>query len=191
MKHLKMMGLAAIAALGLLAFVGAGTASADLYTDEAKTIKYPIGTTIESSLVTGKSAVLKSGSTVIATCTGGSVHGTTETETGTVTGSVKKEDLTWTGCSQTTHTVADGKLSIESNGTVTSSGSQVTLGIFGASCTYGTQEGTTLGTLSSGAEPKLVIKANIPRVAGGFLCPSTGTWEAEYVVTAPHAVFVG
>lgn len=40
MKHLKMLGLAAIATLGLMAFVGAGTASAStaLSTDSAGTI---------------------------------------------------------------------------------------------------------------------------------------------------------
>jgi hypothetical protein len=189
MKHLKMLGLAAIAALGLLAFVGAGTASADLYTDAGKTIKYKTGTTVNATLASGKSASLKSGSTTIATCTGGAVHGKTTNETGTVSGNV--ESLTWTGCSQTTHTIANGTISITSGGSVSGKGNQVTLGVFGTSCTYGTGEGTTLGTLSSGAEPKLVINANIPRIAGGFLCPSTGTWEAEYIVTEPHALTVG
>ncbi len=189
MKHLKMLGLAAIAALGLLAFIGAGAASADLYTDAGKTIKYGTGTTVNASLATGKSAALKTGGTTIATCTGGGVHGTTENETGTVTGSISS--LTWTGCSQTTHTVANGKLSVSSSGAVTGSGNAVTLGIFGTSCTYGTGAGVTLGTLEGGETPVLKINANIPRTAGGFLCPSVGTWEAEYIVTEPHALYVG
>ena len=188
MKHLKIMALAAVAAMAFMAFA-AGSASADLYTDAAKTVKYAKGTTIVSSLAPGGSAALKSGSSTIATCTGGEVHGTTENETGTVTGGISS--LTWTGCSQTTHTVANGKLSIATNGDVTGSGSQVTLGIFGVSCTYGTGEGTKLGTLSSGETPVLKINANIAKVAGGFLCPSTGTWEAEYIVTTPHALYVG
>jgi hypothetical protein len=71
MKHLKMLSLAAIAALGLMAFLGAGTASADLYTDSRKTVKYKTGTTFFASLATGGSSILKSGSIVIATCTGG------------------------------------------------------------------------------------------------------------------------
>jgi hypothetical protein len=198
MKYLKMLGLAAIAAMGLMAFVGASVASAAIYTDAAKTSKYPVGppgtgTTISASLASGKSAVLKSGSTVIATCTGGGVHGVAENEDvlGTVSGTIKKEDLTWTGCSQTTHTVSDGKLFIESDGDAISTGSQVTLGILGTSCTYGTGEGIKLGTVTSGSPAVLKINANIPRTAGGFLCPSTGTWEAEYVVTSPHALYVG
>jgi hypothetical protein len=189
MKYLKMFGLAAIAAMGLMAFVGASTASADLYTDKAKTIKYKTGTTISATLATGKSASLKSGETTIATCTGGTVHGKTTNETGTVSGTI--ESLTWSGCSQTTHTVAKGTLSISTAGVVTGKGNSVTLGVFGTSCTYGTGEGTTLGTLVSGETPVLKINANIPRTSGGFLCPATGTWEAEYIVTTPHALYVG
>ncbi|MGN6275722.1 MAG: DUF6531 domain-containing protein, partial [Solirubrobacterales bacterium] len=63
--------------------------------------------------------------------------------------------------------------------------------IFGVSCTYGTGTGTTLGTLKGGEEPLLSISASVPKTAGGFLCPSTATWSAEYVVTEPHALFVG
>jgi hypothetical protein len=189
MKHLKMLGLAAIAAMGLMAFVGAGVASADLYTNSGKTVKYPTGTTISASLATGKSAALKSGSTVIATCTAGGVHGTTSNETGAVTGSISS--LTWENCSQTTHTISNGSLSISTSGVVTGKNNSVTLGIFGTSCTYGTGEGTTLGTLTSGSPATLKINATIPRTAGGFLCPSTGVWEAEYVVTSPHALYVG
>ncbi len=198
MKYLKMLGLAAIAAMGLMAFVGAGTASATtLFTDSAKTIKYPAGTTIHATLVPGTSAELKSGSTVIATCTGSTVHGRTSNETGTyVSGNI--EALNWESCSQTTHTIAKGSLHIDyitgsepTSGTVIGTGNSVTLGIFGTSCTYGTGAGVTLGTLTSGETPVMHINATIPRTAGGFLCPSTGIWKAEYHVTAPHAVYVG
>ncbi len=206
MKYLKMLGLAAIAAMGLMAFVGASTASATtLFTDEAKKVPYGVGTTIHATLVPGTSAALKSGSTTIATCTESTVHGVVTVATGSVVsghlstektkGSEEPTGLHWGGCSQTTHTISTGTLDIEytsgTSGKVTGTGNSVTLGIFGTSCTYGTGAGVTLGTITGGTAPVLKINANIPRTAGGFLCPSTGTWEAEYVVTSPHALYVG
>lgn len=197
MKHLKMLGLAAIAALGLMAFVGAGTASATtLFTDSAKTIAYPVGTVIHSTLKPETSAKLTDTSgNVIATCTKSTTKGKIEgSNTGASVGG-NIEVLTWEGCSQTTDNVNLGSLSISwtsgTSGTVTGKGSNVTLSIFGASCTYGTGEGTTLGTITGGSAPELVINATLSKTAGSFICPSTGRWDAEYIVTEPHALFVG
>jgi hypothetical protein len=191
MKHLKMLGIAAIAALGLLVFVGAGTASAaTLFTSSNKISPYGAGTTISATLATGTSAALKSGSTTIATCTSSRVHGTTSNETGaTVQGNI--QELEFSSCSQTTHVLANGSLSIDGEGNVVGVGQRVTLGIFGTSCTYGTGEGVTLGILTGGSPAVLKINALIPRTAGGFLCPSVGTWTAEYVITSPHSLYVG
>lgn len=196
MKHLKMLGLAAIAALGLMAFLGAGTASATtLATNSAGTIKYAAGTEIHSTLKTGTSALLETtGGSTIATCTGSTVKGKTSNETGTsVSGSI--ETLTWTGCSQTTDNVTLGSLSITKStgdsGTVAGSGTEVTLGVFGVSCTYGTGASTTLGTITGGAAPVLAINAVLSRTAGDeFLCPKSGRWTAEYVVTSPHELHI-
>jgi hypothetical protein len=208
MKHLKMLGLAAIAALGLMAFVGAGTASATtLATDAAGTIHYEVGTVIHATLKEGTSAKLESGSTTIATCTKSTVQGAiedpvVETEiegkkkkfpSGTwITGAISK--LTWEGCSQTTDNVSLGSLEIMKTGSdegeVVGKGSQVTLTAFSTSCTYGTGEGTKLGTIKGGEAPEMVISAELPKTAGSFLCPSVGRWTATYVVTSPHAVHI-
>jgi hypothetical protein len=204
MKHLKMLGLAAIAALGLMAFVGAGTASATtLSTDAAGTVKYGVGTEIHSTLKSGTSAILEttSGET-IATCTTSTVKGSITTATGTwVIGSISA--LTWGEpegvggkCSQTTDSIAGhlGTLEIMQTtgdaGTVVGKGSEVTLELFGVSCVYGTSTGTTLGTITGGEAPELAINAILPKISGSFLCPSTGRWTATYVVTSPHAVHV-
>jgi hypothetical protein len=195
MKYLKMLGLAAIAAMGLMAFVGAGTASATtLFTNSNNTSPYPAGTTIHATLEPGTSAILESGSTIIATCTSSTVHGDTTNETGTwIDGPITS--LKFEECSQTTHVLATGSLEIMdtggNTGEVWGKGNSVTLGVFGTSCTYGTGEGVKLGTITGGQEPTLKIDATIPRTAGGFLCPSTGTWTASYLVTSPHAVYVG
>jgi len=195
MKYLKVLGVAAFAATALMAF-GAGTASATtLFTDEAKTIAYPSGTTIHATLVPGTSAKLtNTAGETIATCPKSTVHITTSALSGNPLPGVL-DKLTWEECSQTTHTVANGSLDVAftsgTSGTVTGTANQVTIGIFGVSCTYGTGEGTKLGTMTGGAEPKMAINAVVNKTAGGFLCPSTGIWEAEYVVTTPHALFVG
>jgi hypothetical protein len=195
MKNLKMLSLAAAAALGLLAFVGVGTASATtLFTDSAKTIDHPAGTTIGASIASGTSSSLRSGGTLIATCTGGAIHGKTATTTGAEV-RVNIESAAWDGCSQTTHTLLNGSLVIAStsgvDGEVTGKETQWTYGMFGTSCTYGFGEGVKLGTLTGGSPAMLKINILIPRVAGGFLCPSMTTWQAEYAFTSPHALYVG
>jgi hypothetical protein len=198
MKHLKMLGLAAIAALGLLAFVGAGTASATtLFTNSNLTGAYASGTEVHSNLTTGKTAVLTDGSgNPLVTCTGSTVAGKTSNTTGTtISGSITA--LTFSGCDTTVDVLANGSLEIEktskaNEGKVTGKGSQVTVTIFGVSCTYGTGTGTTLGTITGGTAPILNITAvGLTKVAGGFLCPSTAGWDANYTVGTPHAIYIG
>jgi hypothetical protein len=205
MKHLKMLGLAVIAALGLMAFVGAGTASATtLATDSAGTTHYPVGTEIHATLKAGTSAILhNTGGESIATCKELTIRGDLETPavetvgvkypSGTWIGG-KLTALVWGGCSQTTDNVSLGSLEIMKTGAdegeIVGKGSQVTINIFGVSCTYGTGEGTKLGTIKGGEAPEMVINAALSRTAGGFLCPTTGVWTATVIITSPHAVHI-
>jgi hypothetical protein len=76
------------------------------------------------------------------------------------------------------------------NGEVVGSFNSVTVMIFGVNCIYGTGEGTKLGTLTGGEAPVLAISTTLIKVSGGFLCPNTAGWDAEYIVTSPHSVFV-
>jgi hypothetical protein len=196
MKYLKILGLAAVAAMALMAF-GAGTASATkLCTDSACTTVYGAKTEIKSELVSGTSARLTSGGSTIATCTGSTVSGKTSNESATwIEGEVASASLTWSGCSQTTHTTAGGTLDIMytsgTSGEVVGTGFGVTVEIFSVSCTYSAGEGTKLGTITGGASPILKIETTVKKSAGSFLCPSTAGWDAEYVVTSPHALYVG
>jgi hypothetical protein len=197
MKHLKMLGLAAIAALGLMAFVGAGTASATtLSTDSAGTTIYGVGTVIHTTLKSGTSALLETtGGAEIAKCTESTTKGEIEIATGTWVGGALNT-LNWGGCSQETVTINKGSIEIMQIGTkdegeVRGKGSNVTLGVFGVSCTYGTGEGTTLGNLKGGTSAELVINAVLARSAGNtLLCPASGRWTATYIVTTPHAVHI-
>jgi hypothetical protein len=195
MNRLKTLGLLAALALALVIFSAADSASATvLCTNSGCSIDYSAGTKVTSSLKGGTSTrFTAAGSTF--TCTGSSISGKTSNTSGT-TVTLSIESLSWSGCSQTTDTVKNGSLSIEwisgtSNGTVRGTGSEVTVGFFGISCTYGTGESTHLGTLTGGVEPFLLISATLKKTAGGVFCPTTAVWEAEYVVTEPHALFVG
>ena len=216
MKYLKMLGLAAVAAMALMA-VGAGTASATVLcttTDTANcTMSYGLDTVLHASLKSGTSARLwadPKGENPLVTCTGSTVRGAIKNAGGsssTVNGPLttmlnadsRHTGLTWSNCSNTTDTLTTeggiGWLEIHHiagthNGTVTSTGTDVTVLIFGVTCIYGSGNGLDLGTMTGGEEPVLSINATVPKVAGGFLCPEKAIWEAEYVVTEPHALFV-
>jgi hypothetical protein len=197
MKPLRAIGVTALMAAALLVLIAAGSASATvLCTNSSCTAVYASGTKVSYTLKSGASSTLKntSGET-LDKCTESTVSGKTSSESGTKISS-SLESLTWGGCSQTTDTVKNGSFSITwtsgSNGSVSGSENQVTVVVFGVTCTYGTTaEGTTLGTLTGGETPVLAISAVVSKTAGSFLCPSTGKWAAEYVVTEPHALFVG
>jgi opacity protein-like surface antigen len=186
MKYVKMLGLAAVAAAALMAFIGAGTASAaELYSTG---VTVNAGTKIEGSLESGTTATLSTtdGKTIVDTCTGSSVNGTVNAYTGgDVTGAISS--LTWSGCSVTTDTLTNGNLSINASGTVSGNGSVVTVNT-GVTCRYGTGAGTALGTLTTG---KLAINAVInEQEPKAFLCPDTTKWVANYTVTSPHDLTV-
>lgn len=196
MKHLKILGLALVAAAALTAFLGAGTASAaKLCTTAACTTDYAKGTNIESSL--NGSAIFETlGGTVLDTCTGGEANGTTSATSGSPL-SINLSALTWTGCTKTTDTTTNGALTIENNGggngTVSGDGSNVTIdGINSTSCVYGTATGgTLLGTLLGGSPATISISAILPRTVPNVLCPIEVRWTASYKITSPASVYVG
>jgi hypothetical protein len=210
MKPAKILGLAALAAMALIAFAGAGSASATVL---CKTTAnpcgaewdYPKGTEIHAVLVAGTTSKLEnlSGSSVYTTCTESTIQGTTSntgSDTETVTGSGV---LTWgpkgVGCSTTVDTLANGTLEVhygeKGDGVVTSKGAEWTEELFGVTCSYGTAAtGTKLGTLtepaSSTSDTVLDVSAEVEKKAGGFLCPSEVRWTAEYTFTSPVPLYV-
>lgn len=197
MKHLKMLGLGVIAAMGLMALVGAGAASATtLFTDSNLMTPYASGTSFHLTLSSGSSSLFTGGSgEALITCSVSTIKGKTSNETGTtVSGSIAA--LTWGSCSTTLDTIKTGSLSIEEistdEGRIVGRNSEWTYDIFGVSCTYGTGIGTTLGTITGGEAPKFSIKSvSLTKTAGGFLCPTTAGWDAEYTFTEPHELHIG
>ena len=195
MKHLKTISVAAIAALGLMAFVGAGTASATtLSTDAAGTVKYTAGTETHWSIVPGSFREwVSTNGEIIATCTESTTKGSIGTATGNRVGGAIST-LAMGGCSQTTDALAGGTLEIMKTGSdegeIVGKGTKVTLAVFGVSCVYGTGEGTKLGTIKGGEAPEVTINAAMPRIEGGFLCPGSVRYRIKEVVTSPHALHI-
>jgi hypothetical protein len=203
MKCLKMLGLAAIIAAGLIAFLGASRASATTLcrntppagthcesgSDVAK------GTELDFSIDPKASVILTDPfGGVIDTCTTSTVAGATG-NTGTTTEPVAGAigTLTFgtvaTPCTRTVTVVAKGSLEVHhiagtDNGTVTSSGTTVIIHnvpLFGE-CQYSTSAtdiGTLTGTGTTGGAPTFDISATITSENG---CPK-GAWEGSYVYT--------
>jgi hypothetical protein len=206
MKYVKMLGLAAVAAMALMAFIGASSASATVLCKEANTTgcsaagkDYAAGTVISASLDTGNSAVLKTtGGFIENTCTTSTVEGPTVNTGGateTVSGTVEAAKLTFSNCSNTTDVTAGGELEIHwisgtDNGTLTAKNFQVTQILAGITCTYGAGTSTDLGTVTGGSPATLDVNAVVNKTAGGFACPSTAIWEAKYTVTSPTPLYV-
>jgi hypothetical protein len=152
-------------------------------------------TTLDADL--NGSTLFKTGSTTMATCTGATLKAKTKNAGSSTEAIIAAiEAFTWSGCSQTTTTLNNGSLKIErmegtENATVLGKDTQFTFGIFGTSCTYGFgHRGTDLGTLVGGVEPTLSFSATVPRLIGGFLCPSTSTWTASYKITEPTPLYM-
>jgi hypothetical protein len=206
MKYIKMLGLAAVAAAALMAFVGASTASATQLTstdgailkekdfihaeNEGKVILDPPFGAIECSQSTVSNKITNAGSS-----------------TTTVVGSV--EALTFTLCNATVSVLKKGTLEFHTetgtegtknnnNGTLTSSGAEVTVEFLGTHCIFSTNN-THLGTVTGYTAAKTLehhatfhISATIPRTGGssGVFCGSTAAWTGAYTITTPKTLHI-
>jgi hypothetical protein len=188
MKYLKMLGLAAVAAMAMAAFT-AGTASATTLEVNGSTTNASV--LIKASLKAGTSSVLRDTFGVSQnTCRISAIEGDTNSPfTGaTVTGQV--DFLTFSDCDQIVTVHSRGTLHIThiagtTNGTVSSSGAQITAtGPFGyMNCVTGA--GTHLGTLTGKASghAELAINATLN-------CGISAKWTATYTVTSPTGLGV-
>jgi hypothetical protein len=128
-------------------------------------------------------------------CKNSSVSGKTTTTGGaTETVSTSIESLSFTECNATVTVLAKGTLEIhtrtesaDGNGTLTSSGTEVTVEFVGTHCIFKTSS-TDIGTLTGaqGAEGSATfdIAATIPRTGGrsGAFCGSTAQWTGSYSI---------
>lgn len=203
MKTLKMFGLAATAALGLMAFLGASSASADVLCTTNTTPACAKGwgvSEVVASLAPGATALLESTSgEALVTCSESKVSGTIEKQGEGVEPEGAISSLTWGGCNHTTDTLANGSLKLETRisepgevhtNTLTASGTRVTVNI-GVSCVYGPGANPiSIGDLTVGAPGVIHANVIVGKLEGGFLCPTTTRWTATYTVTNHTGVWI-
>jgi hypothetical protein len=165
MKWFTKVGLGSAVALVTMAFLGAGLASAT--TLEVKGVAQNKSISVTGSLKAGTSMILKDEfGTTTDTCTTAEVKGATE---GTFTGASvggKIGTMTFKNCTHTTTVIAPGSMSVVwtsgTNGSVTSSGSEVTVQstFFGSSAICKTGTGTTVGTVTGVKEGHATLDIN-------------------------------
>jgi len=200
MRYAKMLALAAVAAGALMAFIGAGTASATVLcsttADPCPTGQDVLAGTVVDLSSTGSTVLTDtSGETTLDTCTVSTLKGkTTNTGGTTETVEIGVETLSWEKCTFPTKTLKTADLEVHkiattSNGTVTAGGTfEVTINtIFFGSCIYGVTKGTSIGDLTEG-KPAIfhATKAVAEKFSGSAAaCPETSLWTSTYTVTEP------
>jgi len=203
MKHLKMLGLATIAALAL---VGTGSASATVLCKTPLTSgcatsgwDYGVGTTFHFTTKAATTGVFETtGGVVLITCTGGTLHGSLSNTGGSAsTASGLLSSWAWGTCSRATNTLTLGNIEIHheagtDNGTLTMTGGiQWTVNTIFGSCVFGTGEALDVGTITGGNPATINTgKAVVPKISGNAACPMHEVWNATYTITAPTPLYV-
>lgn len=214
MKYVKMLGVTAVAAMALMAFLGVGTASATVLcstTPEWEDIcpsswDYWAGTSVYISQES--SALIETtGGTVLDTCPLATIKGKTlNSGSSTDTVRIQVDELMWERCTKTTDSIKNqdttyGYLEIHRiagthNGTITGKNQKITINTIFGSCTYGTPEtGADLGVLTQSnffSESATVdLEAIITLIEGGKLCPKEARWTGNYAITSPQPMYIG
>ncbi|HET8814636.1 MAG TPA: hypothetical protein VFM51_06740 [Solirubrobacterales bacterium] len=201
MKYLKMLGLAAVSTMALMAFVGASTASAT--TLEISGVTTNSSVTIKASLQSGFATFLKSTSGGVQNaCLESQLHGNTSspytashiggplTEHG---GSSPTAGLSFNSCTRSVTVDDPGTLTIEhitgtTKGTVYSQDTTVRWEApFLGYILCRTHEKEHIGTLTGIAAGTATLHINTVLDCGAL--PSA-KWEAIYTVTSPEGLGV-
>jgi hypothetical protein len=213
MKQLKIFGLAMVAAAALMAFVGAGTASATPTSlCKAPTTPnglpicegihlYPAGTNIHANLEVGTKVAIATPNGVVE-CRMATLNAFTEQQTAMPLGA-NVNALTFNECEDEgepvdVETVKNGTLDIEiidlpvwtHNGTLTLTGTEIrVLWTFtGAECFY--DAGHT-GVLTGGPMATIDWSGTLKGTGGNLFCPAgNATWNGAFTVTSPEPLWV-
>jgi hypothetical protein len=207
MKHLKILGLAVMAAAALMAFIGTGTASATETTlckvketvgglpQCAKANQYPAGTRIHAEIEANTTIVINTPAGKVE-CKKSTLEATTEQQTAIPLGA-NVNALTFAECNGIVQTLKQGTLDIEiidlpewtHNGTLTLTGTEVTVEALGLHCVYTPGD---IGTLTGGAMATIDVVGTWPRIGGrsGALCGANATVNGGYTVTSPEPLWV-
>jgi|SRR5690349_20600724 len=203
MKYSKMIGLAAIAVVAAMAFIGASSASATVLC-KTNTLpcssRYPSGTALKAELTGTNEAVLTSGFAVVK-CKTSVMEGKTDTEGGEtllVHGFIEK--VSWTNCSCNLGGTVTAKAESlpwlaelhwnekTMNGTLLVFKPRGSFVCAGTECSYTTE---TASATVLGGEPAVIdAEVKLKLAGGGFLCSGEATWKGTYTVSAPNPLWV-
>ena len=215
MKHLKILGPAAVAALALMAAIGAASASANavICSTEGTIVnasctaagskQLPNPATFDATLKTGTVAELTSTFDNVK-CTSSTVKGTTSGATGT--GSI--ESMTFGGCTDSFGGACTADTSASSTNKWPITATTTTAGVHNGngvlhlgnittkfSCPIGTCRYTaSTATLHiSGGETATITGTKVPHTreeVSTFGCSAGLTWSGTYEVTSPDSLWV-
>lgn len=203
MRYLKMLAIAAVAAMALTAFVGAGSASATVLCKTA--IKegcaesgwaYPVGTVVDLSL-TGTTVTETTGGILADTCLQGTLKGeTTNAGSSSETVDWNVSEMWSRECSRITTPLANGSLEVEwipgtNNGTLIGRNTEVTKNTIFGTCNYGTVAGGNYyGTVNGGNPATVSTEAVFPKLAGNATCPADVRWTGSYAIPSPEPLYI-
>lgn len=189
MKHLKMLGLFAMAAAAMMAFAGSAAAAPQLTS--------PAGTDYTGELdASVETTVFLEAGPFNVTCTEGTVKGTVTTNNTThAAGAISS--LSFSKCTaEVVKTLNNGSLTAKDD-EVFAIENEVTVREFGISCIYGgaTGAGTKVGTITdsskTGTNATIDINASLVKKPGSsFLCVNGASWIGNYWVTSPSTLYV-
>ena len=194
MKHLKILGLLAVAAAAMMAFASAASAD-DVTSPKGTVYTGHLAAAAEGhAILHNPIAEIKCASTVTGFV---EHHEPTEKVRGDIS------SLTFGSpvgtCTNSWHVtvVSGGELSVEwqaggagFNGDVYSDGATVEATRFGITCRYKT-ETETVGTLTGGKTATMHIDADIEFHSGSGLCGTDPTeWTGSYILNSPDELYV-
>ena len=197
MKYLKMLGLLAVAAAALMAFVG---------TASATTATSPKGTVYTNTYkAVAEEQLSLHGEAFVVTCNQSEVEGKVEQHGSGVTTTGKISRLVFSECNFPVTVLKTGTLEAhataikgtDADGTLTSTGFEATIhGPFGINCIYTTNNtdigtGTLTSTATTGGNATLDIdSAMIPRTGHSAFCGSNAEWTGSYKVVTPSTLYI-
>ncbi len=217
MKHLKILGLAVVAAAALTAFVGVGSASATALckvgnmTTNTCTSAYPSGTVIKGNTGaagTRKAKLVTSLATVI--CDSEAIGNTTSAATsGAAVLPGEITTLSFTNCivegtSQTCTVTTNaspwpseatwtgstaGNLKVKKSASGNKPGATVVCGTI-INCEFNKEEVTLPATSTEAGAASLVASGIELAVGAGTKCPKSAKWTATYNLSSPTPLFI-
>lgn len=202
MNYGKLIAAALVVAV-LFAVWAAGSASAtvmckvDFETEKVcpKESVYPVGTSVGISLKSGTSSKLNAGFTTVA-CEESKMAGEISKQGElTATMTVAWSSVSFGKCNATVKIEEAAGIAVHwalsgvggTRGYATIEATRTTLTSGSTSCTYGGAEikGESLMAVKGEPGELKAEEVELPKLAGSFLCASTGKWTATYTINSP------